>query len=166
MSESHQAFSNRRLSGGVALTEYQFLVDNNVLSALSKSQRASKFFRARCRLPDEVLHEARGFPDIEALKTLNYETTADVLRHLIVVMATVPDTDTKLVDLYANRGNADPLLIACALDARTQDEDKLFGPVWVIVSDDEAVRAKAAEFQLELRTSGELLAILECHQAS
>ena len=31
-------------------------------------------------------------------------------------MATVPSGDTRLVDLYANRGNADPLVVA-ALDA-------------------------------------------------
>lgn len=31
-------------------------------------------------------------------------------------MATISIDDTSLVDLYANLGNADPILVACALD--------------------------------------------------
>ncbi|MGE2728974.1 hypothetical protein ACQI4F_05835 [Mycolicibacterium vaccae] len=75
-------------------------------------------------------------------------------------MATVHVADTSLVDLYANQGNADPLIVACALDARSQDEDKLFGPVWMIVSDDRAVREKAVEFCVEVRTSKEFAGIV------
>ena len=148
------------------MTDYRYLIDNNALTALSKSQRASRFFRKHCRIPDEVLHEARGFPDIGDLEALRYETTTDVLCFLITIMATVPVTDTALVDLYADRGNADPLIIACALEARSRDEDKLFGPVWVVVSDDAAVRSKASEFDIELRTSREFAAILDAVQAS
>ncbi len=148
------------------MTDYQYLLDNNVLSALSRAQRASEFVRAHCHLPDEVLYEARGFPDIRALRAHRYETTDEVLRQLITVMATVPAIDTELIDLYANRGNADPLIVACALDARRQNEDKLFGPTWVVVSDDKAVCAKAAEFGIELRTGAEFAAILHNAQAS
>jgi hypothetical protein len=148
------------------LTDYQYLIDNNALSALSKIQRGSRFFRTHCHIPDEVLYEARGFPDIGELKARRYETTTNVLRYLITVMATVPAADTTLVNLYANRGNADPLIVACALEARSRDEDKLFGPVWVVVSDDDAVREKAAEFEIELRASGEFAAILDAFQAS
>lgn len=143
------------------MNEYQYLVDNNVLSMLSREQRASAFFRAHCRIPDEVLHEARGFPDIAELSARRYVTTEGVLRQLITVMETVPVTDTDLVDLYANRGNADPLIVACALDATWQNEDKLFGPRWAVVSDDKAVREKATEFEIELRTGAEFAAILD-----
>lgn len=148
------------------MTEYQYLIDNNVLSTLSRDQRVSEFFRTRCRIPDEVLYEASGFPDIGDLNARKYETTAGVLRQLIAVMATVPATDTKLVDLYANRGNADPLVVACALDARGKNEGMLFGPTWVVVSDDKAVREKATEFEIELRTGGEFAAILDGAQES
>jgi hypothetical protein len=143
------------------VTDNQYLIDNNVLAKLPRHQRISTFFSRYCHIPDEVLYEARGFPDIAELKTRRYETTGGVLRQLIAVMETVPVSDTKLVDLYANRGNADPLLVACALEAMRQDEDKLFRSTWIVVSDDDAVREKAAEFEIERRTGKEFAAILE-----
>lgn len=50
------------------MNEERYLIDNNVLSHLSPEQRASGFFRTRCRIPAEVLHEAEGYPDAETLK--------------------------------------------------------------------------------------------------
>lgn len=143
------------------MIDYVYLVDNNALVALTQRQRSSEFFRSHCYLPDEVLREARGFPDSDALEDRRYETTVSVLRHLVSVMETVSATDTKLVDLYANRGNADPLIIACALDGKAQNEDKLFGPHWVVVSDDKAVRAKATEFEIDVLTAAEFAAVIE-----
>ena len=126
-------------------TEREYVVDNNALSRLTRAQRASSFFREHCHIPTEVLYEARGLPDIAALKANEYATTGRVLKTLIEVMATVPVGDTKLVDLYANRGNADPLVVACAIDGQRADNEFLFGPTWVVVSGDKAVRAKAVE---------------------
>lgn len=130
------------------MNDENFLIDNNVLSHLSLTQRASIFFRTRCRLTSEVLHEAQGYPDNEALKDVEYQTSASVLRFLQMIMATVPEDDTALVNLYANKGAADPLLVACALDAMQETASLLFGPIWVIVSNDKAVRAKATEFHV------------------
>jgi hypothetical protein len=137
------------------MNEEKYLVDNNVLSHLSLAQRGSKFFRTRCRLPSEVLHEAEGYPDAKALKDVEYQTSASVLRFLRMVMATVPDDDIALVNLYANKGAADPMLVACALDAKQESASLLFGPTWVIVSNDKAVRAKATEFGVEACTREE-----------
>ncbi|OFI38597.1 hypothetical protein BIU82_04570 [Arthrobacter sp. SW1] len=131
------------------MSEEMYLIDNNVLSHLSLAQRASEFFRTQCRLPSEVLHEAKGYPDTEVLKEVEYRTTASVLGHLRTVMATVPENDTALVNLYANKGSADPMLVACALDAMQETESLLFGPTCVIVSNDKAVRVKAAELGVE-----------------
>lgn len=137
-----------------------YLVDNNALAKLTMSQRASKFFRQRCRLPSEVIYEARGFPDFRDLETLEYHTTARVLKALTLVLATVSAGDTKLVNLYANQGNADPLLIACAIDGQWANEEALFGPLWVIVSDDKAVRNKSLEFGIGVRSSTEFSSLL------
>jgi hypothetical protein len=139
----------------------EYVIDNNTLSRLSRAQRASSFFREHCHIPTEVLHEARGLPDAAALHANEYPTTARVLRILIDVMATVPVGDTSLVDLYANKGNADPLLIACALDGKRDVDQFLFGPTWAVVSGDKAVRSKAVEFGLEVLTSDEFVALLE-----
>ncbi|GAA1463544.1 PIN domain-containing protein [Williamsia maris] len=141
--------------------DQQYLIDNNVLIKMSTRQRASEFFVSSCHVPSEVLYEARGFPDYEVLLEREYRTTPGVLRQLVSVMATVSVGDTSLVDLFANRGNADPIIVACALDAQHQNEGLLFGPNWVVVSDDDAVRTKADLFGISLKTSAELKAIIE-----
>lgn len=138
-----------------------YVIDNNALSYIKRKHRASEFFKEHCRIPSEVLHEAAGFPDIEELKLLEYPTTARVLAILIEVMATVPVMDTKLVNLYANLGNADPLIVATALDGQRGDTATLFGPAWIVVSSDAAVEAKAREFGLAVTTNTEFLAFLE-----
>jgi hypothetical protein len=140
--------------------EQVFVIDNNALSFIKREHRASEYFRVHCRIPSEVLHEAEGFPDIEVLKRLEYPTTASVLKLLIEVMASVSTDDTKLVNLYANLGNADPLLVATALDGQRNDAEALFGPVWTVVSNDKAVQAKAREFGLVVKTNQEFLALL------
>lgn len=140
------------------MTDEMYLLDNNVLSHLSRAQRASTFFLERCRLPLEVLHEADGSPDIAALKQVGYATTARVLELLKDVMATVPESDTALVDLYANKGAADPLLIACALHASEEAAPLLWKPTWVVVSNDKAVRTKAAELGVTAYTREEFFA--------
>lgn len=134
------------------MSEVIYLLDNNVLSHLSPGQRASRFFRERCRVPSEVIYEAGGPAEAKLPKEVEYPTTVRLLGILREVMATVPAGDMTLVDLYANKGNADPLLIACALDAIREDAKLLFGPTWSIVSNDKAVRAKAGEFDIETRT--------------
>lgn len=134
-----------------------YLLDNNVLSHLSRVQRASAFFFEQCRIPSEVLHEAQHYPDAAAFKQIEYPTTARVLELVAKVMTTVPDSDTTLVNLYANKGAADPLLVACALHATGDASGLLWRPEWAIVSNDKAVRAKAAEFGVESHARDEFL---------
>ncbi|WP_123943526.1 MULTISPECIES: hypothetical protein [unclassified Frondihabitans] len=108
-------------------------------------------------MPEEVIHEAQGYPDIDTFSDLIYPTTAGVLRALQEVMATVDPADSTLVDLFRNRGNADPLLIACAIDARMENAQYLFADEWVVVSDDRAVQSKARELEVAALTSSEFL---------
>jgi hypothetical protein len=130
-----------------------YLVDTNTLTQLTRRQRSTDLFRSSVRIPRAVLAEARGLPDISELKALEYPTTASVLRCLVAVLQTVPVDDTRLLDLYRNRGNADPFLVACAVDARNQEPATLFPDTWIVVSGDTAVRDKAAQFQLTTLTN-------------
>jgi hypothetical protein len=143
----------------------RYLLDNNVLAKIPLADRRGPFVTQCCRITAEVLHEAQGYPDIAELSELIYPTTPDVLRALVKVMATVAPTDTTLIDLYHNRGNADPILIACAIVARDDNSPFLFGEEWVVVSDDHAVQAKAAEFDVTALTSGQFLAELEASRS-
>lgn len=138
-----------------------YVLDNNALSFLKQEHRASNFVKMHCRIPSEVLREAEGFPDIDELSRLEYPTTENVLAQLTEVMATVPVGDTSLVDLYANLGNADPLVVATALDGVRNNDSALFGISWTVVTGDKAVRAKAEEFDLRVITNQEFLAIVE-----
>ena len=61
------------------MNETRYLLDNNALGRITPAQRATLFVKEACRLPSEVLYEARGFPDIELLNQLEYPTTASVL---------------------------------------------------------------------------------------
>lgn len=142
------------------ITENHYLLDNNALGKISRRDRGSEFVRTFCRIPSEVLHEASGYPDIASLSELEYPTTVAVLSVLAEVMATVDVGDTSLIDLYHNRGNADPLLVACALDARRANSPFLFGEDWLIVSDDQAVQRKAAQFGVEFLSSASFLEVV------
>jgi hypothetical protein len=139
----------------------RYVLDTNALSQLRRHRRESEFFREHTVIPSEVLHEAQGFPDIDVLRANLYPTTSSVLDWLVRIMATVPVGDTKLVDLYANHGGADPLVVACALDGKTRDGQFLGAPEWVVVTSDAAVRAKAEGFNLHVLNSAEFAAIID-----
>ena len=130
------------------MTTVKYLIDTNALSRIGRTNRGSTFVRDNCKIPSEVLHEAASFPDIATLRTLEYAVSADVLNLVRKVMATVPPDDKSLVDLYHVQGNADPILVATALDAMAKSEETLLVEDWQIVTDDEAVRKKAAEFDV------------------
>lgn len=139
----------------------RYLVDTNVLSQLGRQRRSSKFFRLNAMIPSEVLYEAEGFPDVEALKGLEYRTTASVLRSLKTVMATVPADDTALINLYLNQGGADPLLVACALDAQEREAAHLDPLEWVTVTGDRAVRALADELGVPVLTCAQFASLVD-----
>jgi len=134
---------------------HRYLLDNNVLSRLTAEERSRSFIRENCRIPSEVLHEARFLQDAAALAALEYRTTARVLRQLQRVMERVPVDDVRLVNLYSGKGNADPMLVACALDAVQEENEGLFGDEWAIVSNDDAVLAMARLFGITVLRSGE-----------
>lgn len=138
-----------------------YVVDTNTLTQLGRRRRSSSFFLERARVPSEVLHEAAQFPDLRALQDLEIETTPSVLRWLTQVMTAVPTDDTALVDLYANRGGADPLVIACALDGRDQESQYLDPQEWVVVTADNAVRASARAFGLQVLSNDRFAEIID-----
>jgi hypothetical protein len=141
------------------MNETFYLVDNNVLGKITSAQRASAFFTDYCRVPDEVMHEA-GPARAAELQGVRYPTTGNVLRVVQVVMATVEAGDIALVNLYRNKGGADPFLIAVALVEQQKVADMLIRPDWVVATDDDAVRRKAEEFDVPWISSTDLAVIV------
>jgi hypothetical protein len=138
----------------------RYLLDTNALKGLTRSERSSNFVADRCRIPSEVLYEARALPDINNLKRLEYKSDAELLEDLRSVMATVEPTQFKLVDLYHNRGNADPILVAAAVHATRRLEPELLPDQWLVVTDDLALTTKAESFSIDTLTLIEFKAVL------
>ncbi|WP_420096345.1 hypothetical protein [Brevibacterium sediminis] len=139
----------------------RYVIDTNALSQLGKARRASTFFLEHAVIPKEVMHEAAGFPDIASLRDNVHPTTPRVLYWLTEVLSTVLDDDTRLIDLYANLGSADPLVVACALEGQEHDSQFLLAPEWIIVTGDEAVRAKAEEFSLRVLSNSQFATLVD-----
>ncbi|WP_277212277.1 hypothetical protein [Isoptericola croceus] len=139
----------------------RYVIDTNALGQIGRQRRASAYFLENAVLPEEVMHEASGFPDITSLQGNAHPTTPRVLHLLSEILSTVPDGDTRLIDLYANQGNADPLVVACALEGQEHDSQFLLAPEWIVVTGDEAVRAKAVEFGLKVLGNDEFAALID-----
>lgn len=58
-------------------------------------------------------------------------------------METVQARDSRLIDLFGNKGIANPGLIAFNLDAADDDVNKSLSDSWVVVTRDRAVAGKA-----------------------
>lgn len=142
------------------MSDVRYLIDTNALNKLTRAQRAGDFVRTRCRLPSEVLHEARDLSDHPRLRALDYPVTPAILEKLRSVMASLPANDHTLVDLYRNEGNADPILIATALVA-DHGEGSLWQTEWRIVTDDKALRSRAAELSIACLHTTEFVKLLD-----
>ena len=138
-----------------------YLVDNNALVALRRERIRSVFFRSYCRVTDDVLREAREHPDEAFLSQNRYELTPNVLEQVRRVMKTVEVGDTGLVDLYGNKGAADPGLIASALDAIELETARLFADTWVLVTNDRVVEAMAAGHGIRTLRPAALAALID-----
>jgi len=138
-----------------------YLVDNNALVALGWARRETKFFRDRCRVSEDVLYEARFASDTTALTALTYKVSPRMLEQVRTVMRTVPPGNTELVDLYKNKGAADPLLVATVLDAVERDDGSLFPDAWVIVTRDKALVSKAKEFGIPTLSPEQLAELID-----
>lgn len=137
-----------------------YLLDNNVVSHLSGRFLRSTFFEERCRIPSEVLYEARGHRSHDLLSRVEYKTDAAVLSTLFEVLQTVPASDSKLIDLYRNKGNADPILIACGLLETRKSSLMLVPPAWVVVSNDDPVRQKAEALDVQVMGRSEFMSMV------
>ena len=141
--------------------EARYLIDNNVLNALRRDQIHSEFFRVYCRVTTDILWEAREHAEQAALARLSRPHTPGFLMRVRDVMQTLEAGDTQLIDLYGNKGAADPGLIASILEAADDDANKLLSDSWILVTNDQAVAGKAGEFAVAVITPTELAKLID-----
>lgn len=139
------------------MTVTMYLIDNNALGPLGDRKKTT-FFRERCRVPAEVAYESRRAKHAKLLEPVTIEMTPAMLQQLADVMNTVPVGHTTFVDLYTYKGTADPILVAIAVVLSTED---LFSDTWVIVTNDNEVKAKAAEFSIRTLAPKELADLID-----
>jgi hypothetical protein len=138
-----------------------YLIDNNALGPL-RDRKKSTFFKEQCRVPAEVAYESRRARHATLLEPVTVEMTPSMLAQLTDVMKTLPVGHTGLIDLYTYKGTADPILVAMAVVLSTED---LFSDTWVIVTNDQEVKAKAKEFSIGTLTSKELADVIDAATA-
>lgn len=143
------------------MNETKYLMDNNAWGFIGAERRSSDFVQTQCRVTEDVAYEARYTPRSRLLASITEPVNPSILRKLGEVMRTVPVGDTSLVDLYANKGAADPVLVATALVLQEQQEPFLFPDEWVIVTRDKAVRVKAQEFCVAVKSPEEFAQIID-----
>lgn len=142
------------------MSDIKYLVDNNALLFLGAKRLASDFFGERCRVPEEVVHEA-GAGRARRLAPLTVPMSPRILTEVVAVMNTVRVGDRDLIDLYGNKGAADPILVATAIVLNNPEKPTLFDDQWVIATNDGAVRDKANEFGINTSTPQELAALID-----
>lgn len=143
-----------------------YLIDNNALIQLTRRRLETKFFTDHCRITADVLHEASEHPDQRRLAGLAEPTTPIVLMQLRLVMAGVEVGDTDLVDLYGNKGAADPGLVATALAQAVVQDGYLLPDTWIIVTLDKAVLRAARRHQVPTMAPGDLAELIDAESAS
>ena len=128
------------------MTEIYYLLDNNALVSMTPAQRSLALSHPRCRIPSEVVYEARQSPDHSAIADLAYPPNPSILRALAEVMAALAPGSHDVVDLYKNQGNADPIVITTALHATRDSQTTLVEERWEIVTEDGPVEELAKAF--------------------
>jgi len=142
----------------------KYLVDNNALVSIGTKRWKTIFFREHCLIAADVAHEARyrahSFP-----ADVIVPVTPAILSQVARIMKTVLPGDTRLLDLYGNKGAADPVLVATAVVLQAEESELLVGDTLVIVTRDEAVGEKAKEFDIETVLPDELAALIDAAES-
>lgn len=136
-----------------------YLIDNNALLYLGRQRKSSRFFREKCYLTEDVAHEAGTTPDAATEQVV--AVTPRILELLREVMSTIEPEETDLVDLYQNKGTADPVMVATALALTEENTAVLFPDTWSIVTYDKALLRVAGEHQLGTTTPDKLAEFID-----
>lgn len=143
------------------MNEKKYLVDNNALGFIGPRRRSSAFFREHCRVTEDVAWEARYTVKPAVLRGLQVATTPIILNRVPGIMRTVPVGDIRLLNLYSNKGAADPLIVATALALQEKESESLLGDEWIVVTNDGALTAKAKEFGVATAAAEDLAELID-----
>ena len=142
------------------MMDHTYLVDSNALVSIGTRRWQTAFFQSRCLITEdvayEVLHRARYLP-----ADVIVPMTPAILGQIPEMMRTITAGDTRLLDLYGNKGAADPVLVATAVVLQAEQSQYLDGDTVVVVTRDSAVSEKAVEFGIKTALPDELAALID-----
>lgn len=108
-----------------------------------------------------MLYEVGDHPDRGLLEERSIDTQPATLEWIRYVMRHEPVGDTALVDLYSNKGAADPGLIAVALFEESSQDGQFFADSWVLVTNDRAVVERAKARGVDVIEPSQLAAMID-----
>lgn len=147
------------------MMDRKYLVDNNALVSIGTKRRKTAFFREHCLVTEDVAHEAR-FRARSLHADQIVRVTPAILGQVRMIMKTVVPGDMRLLNLYGNKGTADPVLVATAVVLQREESEALVGDTLLIVTRDDAVTEKAKEFGIETATPDELATLIDAAEGS
>lgn len=147
------------------MMDRKYLLDNNALVSIGTKRWKTAFLRKHCLVAEDVAYEAR-YKARSLYADLIVPVTPAILGQVELIMKTVVPGDTRLLDLYGNKGSADPVLVATAVVLQAEESESLVGDTLVIVTRDDAVTEKAKEFGIETATPDELAALIDAAEGA
>jgi hypothetical protein len=143
------------------MNDDRYLVDNNALMEIKAQRIRSKFFRAWCSVTADVAWEAGDHSARETIESVVIDPSPELLLKIRDVMRAEQIGDTGLVDLYRNRGAADPGIVAAALLLTSQGAGQLLPDSWTVVTNDVAVRSRAEQLGVAWMAAAGLAALID-----
>lgn len=143
------------------MMERRYLVDNNALVAIGTRRWKTAFFRERCLVTADVAHEARYRLRSLPADVVIVPVTPAILGQVTLIMKAAVPGDTRLLDLYGNKGAADPILVATAAVLQAEESQSLIGDTVVIATRDAAVSETAKEFGIETVSPDALASLID-----
>lgn len=141
--------------------EEKYLIDTTPAVAITKDMFETNFYKEKCFFPEEVLYELRDNCNYERFIKNVIKIDKDILYFLQTTVMTGLTDNSKLVDLYQNKGNGDVFIIATILSKQYDDRGSLFRTRWVIVTEDKGVMEAAYKYDIDCIKKSEFLKLIK-----
>lgn len=140
---------------------YKYLIDTTPAVSIPIAMMKTRFFRDQCFFSEEIIHEIGNNKQKNHILPSNIiPVDAKVLSFLSTTVLTGLSNDTKLVDLYTNKGNGDVILIATILSERFKEVGQMFKTDWIIVTSDKGVVRAGLKYDIKCMSKDNFLEIL------
>lgn len=144
----------------------RYMIDTTPAVKIPKNAFGTDFFNSFCFFSDEILYELKDNPNYRLFREHALPATASVLLHAQNSILPALPKNSKLVDLYTNKGNGDIMLLSTILDEQNKELGKLFQSKWIVVTEDNGVIDRAKIYSIDSMNTNEFLDLLKTKDKS